>query len=86
MTESEAQSLRTQIESFEQSNGEQGKEILFSDPHFCVPFLYDLSFNSTILDAVGVVIGPAAWVKDARTRKIVCSFSTEYLIFANYED
>ena len=58
MSQEDAASLRQQIEKFESDYGQQGKDVLYTDPHFCVPFLYDLSLNDNILDAVEAVIGP----------------------------
>ena len=58
MTETEALDLRRRIEAFEREHGVTGTEILNLDPHICVPFLYDLSLNETILDAVESAIGP----------------------------
>lgn len=58
MSAAEARDLRKRVEKFETDYGKQGKDVLYTDPHFCVPFLYDLSLNAKILDAVEAVIGP----------------------------
>ncbi len=58
LTAAEAKSCRDGIEAYERSSGEQATLIIRNKGHLKLRFLYDLTHDPRILDAIESVIGP----------------------------